>query len=41
MAIAYSNDFKLMMIITLMAFPLILLIRTKPVGPVIVTEPTH
>jgi DHA2 family multidrug resistance protein len=28
--IAYANDFKLMMIATLLAFPLILLIRTKP-----------
>ncbi len=28
--IAYANDFKLMMIVTLLAFPLILLIRTKP-----------
>jgi MFS transporter, DHA2 family, multidrug resistance protein len=27
--IAYANDFKLMMIVTLLAFPLILLIRTK------------
>ena len=30
--IAYSNDFKLMMIMTLLAFPLILLIRTKAPG---------
>ena len=28
--IAYANDFKLMMVVTLLAFPLILLIRTKP-----------
>jgi MFS transporter, DHA2 family, multidrug resistance protein len=28
--IAYANDFKLMMIVTLLAFPLILLIRTRP-----------
>ena len=28
--IAYANDFKLMMIMTLLAFPLILLIRTRP-----------
>ena len=28
--IAYANDFKLMMVMTLLAFPLILLIRTKP-----------
>ncbi len=27
--IAYANDFKLMMIVTILAFPLILLIRTK------------
>jgi DHA2 family multidrug resistance protein len=27
--IAYANDFKLMMLVTLLAFPLILLIRTK------------
>jgi MFS transporter, DHA2 family, multidrug resistance protein len=28
--IAYANDFKLMMVVTLLAFPLILLIRTRP-----------
>jgi DHA2 family multidrug resistance protein len=28
--IAYANDFKLMMIATIMAFPLVLLIRTSP-----------
>jgi len=28
--IAYANDFKLMMVVTLLASPLILLIRTKP-----------
>ena len=27
--IAYSNDFKLMMIMTLLAFPLILLVRVQ------------
>jgi DHA2 family multidrug resistance protein len=30
--IAYANDFKLMMIMTLLAFPLIFLIRTKPLA---------
>ena len=28
--IAYANDFKLMMLVTLLAFPLILLLRTRP-----------
>jgi DHA2 family multidrug resistance protein len=28
--IAYANDFKLMMVVTLLAFPLILLLRTRP-----------
>jgi DHA2 family multidrug resistance protein len=30
---AYANDFKLMMVMTLLAFPLILLIRAGPLGP--------
>jgi MFS transporter, DHA2 family, multidrug resistance protein len=28
--IAYANDFKLIMLVTLLAFPLVLLLRTKP-----------
>jgi DHA2 family multidrug resistance protein len=31
--IAYSNDFKMMMVMTLFAFPLILLVRARPLGP--------
>ena len=31
--VAYSNDFKLMMVMTLLAFPLILLVRVRPLGP--------
>jgi MFS transporter, DHA2 family, multidrug resistance protein len=31
--IAYSNDFKLMMVMTLLAYPLILLIRTQQLAP--------
>ena len=30
---AYANDFKLMMVMTLLAFPLILLVRVRPLGP--------
>ena len=30
--IAYSNDFKMMMVMTLFAFPLILLVRARPLG---------
>jgi DHA2 family multidrug resistance protein len=30
---AYANDFKLMMVLTLLAFPMILLIRTQTPGP--------
>jgi DHA2 family multidrug resistance protein len=30
--IAYANDFKLMMVMTLLAFPLILLTRVQPIG---------
>jgi DHA2 family multidrug resistance protein len=32
--IAYANDFKLLMVLTLLAFPLILLIRPRPVAGV-------
>lgn len=31
--IAYANDFKLMMVMTILAFPLILLIRVRGLGP--------
>jgi DHA2 family multidrug resistance protein len=30
---AYANDFKLMMVMTLLAFPLILFVRVNRVGP--------
>jgi hypothetical protein len=29
---AYANDFKLMMVMTLLAFPMILLIRVRDLG---------
>jgi MFS transporter, DHA2 family, multidrug resistance protein len=37
--IAYGNDFMLMMVMTLMAFPLILLVQTRPAGLQAATAP--
>jgi len=37
--IAYANDFKLMMVMTLLAFPLILLVRVQQMGPRPATSP--